>query len=174
MTSGLSAKSGCSRVSSTISGALAATAWPQNEMSRGVSWLPSPVHDLNHWRRSSTSETSANGTLNRSRARSVRLSNPSSAGVSSSASECRAASRSASSSGYSGGRMGSPVDSPGRPRRARAAGRRIMRRHQIYRQFTVILYAPDALRSALDRTGGHADNFYPRSASRSARVGSAA
>jgi hypothetical protein len=58
-------------------------AWAQNAMSRDVSVAPlSPMHDLNHWRFSSTKLTTAIGTSNAAATIRVYLSNDSSGCVS--------------------------------------------------------------------------------------------
>lgn len=77
-------------------------AWPQNEISLGVSLTGRPIQDLNHWRFSSTRLTRAIGTPNIRFAMRVNRSKRSSDEVSSILSDLRVLSRVSSSGGISG------------------------------------------------------------------------
>ena len=83
MTIGLCAK----RVSCVASGTISTLGWcsacAQNEVSRGVSAASKPILDLNHCRRSSTSEIRAIGVPQIVAARDARSSSIASGGVSS-------------------------------------------------------------------------------------------
>src|SRR4029453_13999220 len=80
-------------------------AWPQNEMSRPVSWAARPQRALNHGRSESIRAMYAIGASSTSAASRTIRSNRCSRGVSSSLRACRSASRSCSSASKGAGSM---------------------------------------------------------------------